>query len=577
MLKRKSLIICIACCVVAALLIGGNAYFDAGRGRTYGYQSWIEVTAQRLDNGSFFLTVDSEKETPALGDQAVERTIALINEGQTLDVDVLTGATISSSAALESATKALKHLGYDIDTLATRPSLTFEPQRLEKCDVVIIGAGGAGLTAAIEAAKYGADVVVVEKLGIAGGSTARSDGLIMATGSALQTYYGVNDTTASFAGFLYGFASENILQSRLIALAENSGANIDFLRENGVNFSESLIKTGGAESVERIHQITTSGGEAAGGALITPLRETAESLGVRFFYGADVNEILTDHYSNIIGVTARCLDGSELTVHAAATVIASGGYDRSPSLIREFSLGGQAPAFSYSGAGNTGDVTRLASDLGVKIIKGSLIAELRDFAAGTDSAGALLVNDLGSRFADESLDAFSLGSAVQSSGSGTAWLILDSAKASGKVEKLAGGESGVVSAAGLEELALKLGAANLPATVSRYNYMCVSNLDEDYGKPTRWLKEISDNGPYYAVPYKLASYGSLGGIRTNNRCQAMSNLAAVPGLYAAGEAAFGSYMDEGYPGFGASLAVVVDSGRIAGKNAAVYALTGAIN
>lgn len=573
--KRRTLIICIACCLAAALLIGGNRYFDAGRGRTYGYQSWVEVTAQRTGDGAFFLTVDSEKETPAIGDQAVARTVELINEGQTLDVDVLTGATVSSNAALESASKALKNLGYDIDSLASRPSLTFEPYRTEECDVVVVGAGGAGLSAAIEAAKYGADVIVVEKLGIAGGSTARSDGLIMATGSGLQNYFGIKDTTASFAGFLYSFASDNILQSRLISLAENSGSNIDFLRENGVEFSDHLLAANDAEGVQRLHQIVTSGGEAAGGALITPLREKAEELGVEFFYGADVREILTDHYSNVVGVRARCLDGSELTVKADATIIASGGYDRSPTLIRDFSLGGAPPAFSFSGVGSTGEVMRLASDLGVKIIKGSLIAELHDFAAGTEGFHGLLVNRLGSRFVNESLDSFALGSAVQTSGSGEAWLILDSSDASGKVKSLAGPEGGVVSAATLEQLASALGAANLPATVSRYNYMCANNLDEDYGKPTRWLREI-DAGPFYAVPYKLASYGSLGGIRTNNRCQAMSNLAAVPGLYAAGEAAFGSYMDEGYPGFGASLAVVVDSGRTAGKSAAIFALTGAV-
>ncbi|MDO4565823.1 MAG: FAD-dependent oxidoreductase [Oscillospiraceae bacterium] len=568
MSKIRKILLLTACCLAVCLLIGGAAYLDAARGRTYGYKSYIAVSALRRDDGSFYLNVDSENETPAIGDQAVENTIARINEGQTLDVDVLTGATVSSAAALESARLALSRLGYDTESLAERPSETYEESRRVNCDVVIIGAGGAGLTAAIEAAEAGAEVVVVEKLGIAGGSTARSEGKIMASGSALQLYYGIKDTTASFAGYLYEFVSENIQQSRLIALAENSGANIDFLKLHGVSFSNTLLASG--DEAQRIH-LAVDSGEASGGALVTPLREAAEELGVEFYYGAAVNEIMTDVYSNIKGVRAQCLDGSELTVYAPATVIASGGYDRSPSLTAKYTLGGSVPAYSYSGLGSTGEVTQLAADLGAHIIKGALIAELRDFSAGTESVHGLLVNEEGERFVNEASDSFELGSALQASGDSKAWLILDSALASAQVKNLAE-EGQIVSASSLEQLASALGAPQLETTVSRYNYICQNRADEDYGKRSRYLESIG-SGPYYAVPYELASYGTLGGIRTNISCQAMSNIAVVPGLYACGEAAFGSYMDESYPGFGSSLAIVIETGRVAGKNAAAYALS----
>ncbi|MEG0752161.1 MAG: FAD-dependent oxidoreductase [Oscillospiraceae bacterium] len=575
MLKKRTLLACAGCCIAAALLIGGSTFLNAGRGRAYGYQSYIELTAEHMDDDGFFLSVDRQGETKAIGDQAVNRTVERINETQSLDIEVLTGATVSSTAALQSAEQALRRAGFDTESLAKRPDQDFEQDRTDRCDVVIVGAGGAGLTAAIEAAKAGVDVIVVEKLGIAGGSTARSEGKIIASGSALQKYNGVKDTVAGFAGFLYGFASENVLQSRLIGVAERSAVNLEFLKENGVRFSDTLLSDGSNEMVDRVHLVVGENGQSGGGAIVTPLREAAEALGVKFYYCAEVDEIITSALSETRGIHAKCADGSSLTVLAEATVIACGGFDRNPVLIEEFSTGRSAPALSYSGIGSTGEVIELASDIGALIIKGSLIAELRDFSANTDNIHGLLVNPVGERFANEAKTQLELGSAVQRGGYGNAWLILDSSASTRAVRSLVE-EGVVVQANSIEELSKTLKSKELVSTVTRYNENCKNRVDEDYAKDSRFMKQI-DKGPFYAVPYRIASYGSLGGIRTNNRCQAMSNIAVVPGLYACGEAAFGSYMDKDFPGFGASLTIVIDSGRMAGKMAAQYAKTGENN
>lgn len=555
-----------------AICIGGAVRMDAGRARVEGYRSVIEMTAQRNRDGSFTLIVDKQNESYGIGDLAVDNVVKTINERQDLTVDVLSGATETSTAAIKCAEKALANAGFDVETMLAEAEQDKNdaPQYIDyRCDVVVVGAGGAGLTAAVTAAQSETSVIVVEKLGIAGGSTARSDGSIMATGTPLQEYSGVSDSTASMAGYLYSFAGPNVRQNKLVSLAEHSAANIEFLESLGVRFSGTLLSAG-SDLTKRIHIAVNEKGEASGGAIIKPLLNACDELGVEIIYNCEVTELVRDLYGNVLGVRGTTPEGDVVTVWANATVLATGGYDRSSIMIEDYNKTSAKPAYSYSSEGNTGDGLRLAEAFGAQIFDGTLIAELYDFSCGTNGSGGLLVTPRGERFADESADAFTLGGAIQKAGANGAYLILDGGAGSAALR--AGIAAGVVYEADtLQELARMLNAPELAATVETYNQMCENGADGAFGKKADWLTAIGD-GPYYAVVYKLKSYGTMGGVETNNNGQVSSAAGFVPNLFACGEVANGYYFDETFPGFGASLAQIIDSGRMTGAYAAKYAL-----
>ncbi|MEG1060623.1 MAG: FAD-dependent oxidoreductase [Oscillospiraceae bacterium] len=565
--KMKVLIIS-AICVVIVLAIGGCERIFAGRARVHGYSGYIEMTAELLNDGKFKIKVDRQNEGYGIGDLAVSRIVDEINEDQNPDVDIIAGATESSAAAIECAKHALKSAGIDPDSLAQSKDDKENGEYIDyTCDVVVVGAGGAGLTAAISAAQNGANVILVEKMGLAGGTTVRSGGMVMAAGTEQQAYDGISDSTSSFAGFLYDHSGDSVQQNRLISLSEHSADNIKFLTDIGVSFSDTLLSTEDSPT-PRIHLAVNAKGDASGGAIIKPLVEAAVAAGVRIIYNSEVYELTRDMVGEIMGVRAKQDDGDIITVWADATVLATGGYDRSSVFLQDFNKVPALPVYSYTSVGSTGEGIELARKAGAKILEGSLIAELYDFYANSNGSSGLLVTPDGARFVNEENSALAQGSAIQIAGYGTAYLITDSHGYKGSFKNGIKNET-VVKADTLEQLAEILNAKQLVNTVKNYNQACAVGVDEEFGKSVESLKAIG-RGPYYAVQYSLKSYGTMGGIRTNTGGQAMSEIGAVPGLFACGEAANGNCLSGSYPGNGASLAQVIDSGRLAGKSASEY-------
>ncbi len=566
--KKLKIILLAVALVLIVQLVGGIGMLAGGRAWTHGYSGMIELSAEVQEDGSFLLTVDRNEEDYGLGNIALERMVDTINEQQSLDVDIIAGATETSAAALACAERALKGAGVDPGQLEAGQREADDPLEYS-CDVVVVGAGGAGLTAALTAARNGSEVIVVEKLGMAGGSTVRSGGMLLAAGTEQQNYNGVRDSGAALASYLYALCDETAsVQNRIVTLAEHSADNLAFLESLGVQFSDSLF-TGMGSSVRRVHLAVDPKGNGSGAAIVQALLAACEREGVQFVYNSEVYELTRDITGGITGVRARRPDGAELTVQAGATVLATGGYDRSDLLIREYNPAGALPAYAYSAPGNTGEGIRLAQQAGAQVFDGSLVAELYDFYAGSNNSGGLMVTPTGQRFADESRPAFWLGSAIQKAGFGYAWLITDAA---GYKSSFANGleQNTVVTADSIEALGQMINAVGLQSTVYNYNQACLAGRDDQYGKSADSLRAIGD-GPYYAVRYTLKSYGTMGGVRTTTTGQAMSAIGNVPGLFACGEAANGSYMSGYYPGFGASLAQVIESGRATGLGASEYA------
>ncbi len=567
--NKSKIIFAILLCGAVVAVLGGIGLLGGGRARVQGYSGSIEMSAEVREDGGFRLTIDKHSEGYGIGDLALDRVVDAVNAQQNLDVDIISGATETSAAAIECARMALEQAGVDIEALEAGTDRKGGEFIDHSCDVVVVGAGGSGLTAALTAAQNGSRVIVVEKMGIAGGSTVRSEGMLLAAGTELQAYNGVKDSSSSLASYLYALSNEKISQqNRIVSLAEHSAENLLLLEELGVRFSDTLLASED-NGIARVHLAVDPKGNGGGGTIVKSLLTACEAAGVQFLYNSEVYELARDIAGEIIGVRAKTPDGDVVTVWANATIIATGGYDRNAVLIDDYNASKALPAYSYSAPGNTGDGIKLSQQAGAKILDGSLIAELYDFYAGSNGSAGLLVTPAGERFVDESLSAFRQGSAIQTAGYGTAWLITDSK--GHKSGFNAGIEKGtVIKADSIEALAQAINAPNLVNAVKTYNSLCKAGADQAYGKSADHLDEV-DGGPYYAVKYVLKSYGTMGGIRTNANGQATSAAGLVPGLYACGEAANGVYFSENYPGFGSTIAQALESGRLAGLGASEYA------
>lgn len=533
-----------------------------------GYCSNIRVEAKVGAEGIVEISVLSHRETAGIGDYGIIATIARINEKQSVAIDAVAGATVSSLAAISAAEQAVSKLNIDIESFFLPPASDATEYLSLNYDVAIIGAGGAGLTAAIAAAEQGAKVVILEKLGIPGGSTARSDGKIMASESDLQRKHRETDSAGSFAGYLYEYADKSLGSFRQLELAEHSAANIAFLETIGLRFSDTLYAAYEGQNPKRVH-LVVSNNENGGGLLIKPLMDKALSLGVEVLYNTAVDELLQHPDGKIIGVRGRSAFGHIITVNSNSVVIATGGFDRNDTLLSEYHL---VSSLSISGVGNTGDGINLARKAGAAIFNtASLIATIEDINTGQFDVTGLILDPAGERIENEAGNTFLLSCKLLARGYTTAYLIVDSV-AYKKAVRNGLDENSVITADSVSELAQKLGMPDAEFTIDQYNIMCRAKADSEYGKSSQHLSAI-EKGPFCAVPLSFKTYGTLGGIITNSRCQVLnSDGNVIAGLYAAGEVMNGSYFITGFPAFGASLAQVIETGRISGKMAGESAL-----
>ncbi|MEG2182826.1 MAG: FAD-dependent oxidoreductase [Oscillospiraceae bacterium] len=545
----------------------GCSYPPESNGSARGYRSNIKLHAVR-DGESFLLTLLDQDESSGFGDLAVNAMLERMNKSQSLCVDSVSGATVTSMATVSAAEEALVYTGFDREKLYTNSTVNHITRQTITADVVVVGAGGSGLTAAITAAENGADVVIVEKQGIAGGNTSKSGGKLFACMTSAQQQSFVVDSAVSLAGFFYSYSRGYSDTVRLVELGINSASNMTFLSDCGVNFSDKVLPVFDGQTPARVHSIETDSSGCP--LLIAPLLDKCEQLKIKILYDTTAYEVLTTATNIVYGVKTRSSGGSLCEIRAPAVILATGGFDRDAQLMEE-NLGLRPETYlSLSSAGNTGDGQRLAQAVGALTTDFSLIAKMYDFKTDTNGINGLLVNPNGERFADESGAAFNISSELFKKRFYSCYCIMDSRSVTEDVKNAA--ESGTVYKSDtLAGLAKELDADNLVFSVKRYNLLCEEKNDADFKKNARYLDDITAP-PYYAVVYEPKCYGTIGGILTNLECEAVAEYGAISGLYIAGDLANGVYLDGGYPGFGATLSVTFETGRIAGKHAAVYAL-----
>ena len=471
-------------------------------------------------------------------------------------------------------------------------------------NVVVIGSGVSGLSAALTAAEAGAEAIVFEKQRSLGGTSNFFHGIFAAESDMQRARFITYTRDEAFRNVMdYSHWRAN---PRLVrAVIDQSAATIEWLQKQGVKFIDAINNL---LDSPRTYHVVKGGGEA----VVKELATRCRGKNIKIMTATPVNRILREG-GRIKGVLAG-ENREETQVNAGAVVIASGGYANNKEWIKKYA--GFDLDVNLMPVGNvdkTGDGIRMAYELGADS-DGLGVLELYrvgptgpEFAMKSTIEYAVVQPDLwvdgrGERYCDESVGFYetSAGNASARQAEGSSYSIFDSAvvkrltengidKSHGmdfppgaRVEGLdkdldraiANGSTEVFGAGSIRELAEKIKVApeKLQATIDEYNEFCRKGHDALFCKDPKYLRPIE--GPrFYAVRAKTVFLGTLGGIRINERTEVIDKKGEViPGLYAVGFDAGGMYGDSYCirDASGLSAGFAINSGCMAGRNAAAY-------
>ncbi len=573
-MKRSKVSVLIAITLVFAILLSGcqskpvtdeNSGIFTGEAQGKKGTIKAEVTIENGEITNIEFTENNESEfTESVFEELPQEIIA----NNSTDIDVITGATVTSNAIIEAVRNAVEKSGI---TLVAKSS-SKESEKVEDAttDIVIIGAGGAGLTAAIEATSQGKDVIVVEKNSFMGGNTNYATGGLNAAGTKYQEAEGLNDTPEIFYEDTMKGGHDLNDPELVKILTEESAAAIDWLETFGANLSK--ISRSGGQSVDRVH--TTEDGSPVGGYLIELFKDNIEKLGIEVRLNTKAVEILSEG-NKVTGIKVENSDGEQYNINAKAVIIATGGFGANKELVGKYRE--ELKDFSTTNhPGATGDAFEMVEKLDVALVDMEQI-QIHPTAVGTElitegvrGEGAILVNREGKRFFNELETRDNVSKAILSQEGKSAFLIFDTAV----VDRLAAikkyKDAGLLTeAASIKELASKMGIDEeaLENTVNTYNGYFESQNDEEFGR--RVMAGELVTAPFYAVEVQPAIHHTMGGIKINTNTEVLNNSGeVVEGLFAAGEVTGGVH--GGNRLGGNAVTDIVVFGRIAGKNAANF-------
>ncbi|MGI6037429.1 MAG: flavocytochrome c [Limnochordia bacterium] len=440
------------------------------------------------------------------------------------------------------------------------------------CDVVIVGGGGAGLSAAIEAADNGANVILLEKLAFLGGETLISAGTIQGSYTSVQDEAGIADARKDLFKYWMEAAHYRNDADLVRTVVDMSSENVDWLIDMGINYTPASLGGGGWTPVYRAHR--TPGG---GSEFIRALAEQARKKNVQILLETRATDLIVEN-GRVVGVKAS---GKASEVRANAVILATGGYAANPELIAKY-----APKFVNSQAittpGNTGDGLIMGQSVGAKLVNLGGVIGMRSARGASyrsplsNLAGRVLVyvNPEGKRFVDENSYYALIGEAIHRQG-GVVYQIFDERVRAGlsadyqeEIEKaLATGQ--IKKGSTIADLAVQLGMDPdvLTNTINEFNHNTALGHDPVMWRDPSTLLQI-DQAPYYALEVVHAHIGTLGGLAIDTDARVINTEGEViPGLYAAGSVT-GGFFGEVYPAGGSAIAMIVATGRIAGRNAA---------
>ena len=493
--------------------------------------------------------VTEHSETAGISDPAIEKIPAAIVEQQSLAVDTVAGATVTSSAILAAVEDCLTQAGADIDALkAAAPSeeAQAEPAVAEDvtADIVVVGGGGAGMTAALKAQAAGASVILVEKMAALGGNTAMATTAYYAVGSRTQEAEGSTETVETMYEWLMSkpaLAPMSSEASRIVA--ENSADAINWMMDIGADFGRVFNRFA--------HSPTD--GSAPGVSIVAALKGEMDRTGLDYRLETRATEIVMED-GRAAGVKVTGPEG-EYTIHADAVILCAGGFANNKEMLGQYDAR-WADIGCSSSAGQTGDGILMAQAVGADVVDMENIKVNPSVYYNGDqlismstlrSNGGIMVNKEGKRFANEQGIYTQQSIALLEQPDQVAYMVFDSTMLDIALMNTYNENGYFVSA----------------PTIETYKTYVASGVDEEFGRTN--FSITFDNPDYYAVEIHPAAQGTFGGLKVNTSAQVINTDGEViPGLYAAGETA-----GEGTQGE-CPLVENTVFGTIAGEGAAAF-------
>ena len=583
----------------------------------------VSVTLTLTDNVITDCTAKGDEETPGIGSVVIEQFPGEVVEGNTINLDSISGATITSNAFVEAAKAALTEAGLNPDDYMAKADKTANGETVSyDADVVVIGAGGAGMTAAMTAADAGQKVVILESQAMVGGNSARATGGMNAAKTVYQDEnefdqaagvektlataaekYADNETITALAktvseqwaayqanptGYFDSVelmeldtmvGGKGINNPELVeTLCEGTADAIDWLDENGITLHN--VSSFGGASVKRIHRPVNEEGKvvSVGAYMIPLLQENCEKRGIDIVLNTTVDTILTDANGAAVGVSGTDKDGNTVVVNAKSVILATGGFGANLDMVTQYKPE-LAGFMTTNAAGAQGQGIEMATAIGAGTVDMDQIqihptVEANTAALITEGLrgdGAILVNANGERFVDE-VGTRDVVSAAEIAQPGSySWLIVDQAMTDASSVIQGYIKKGYTkTGATYEELAKELDVdpATFANTMETWNGYVEAKNDPDFGR-TSFANPLN-NGPYYAIKVTAGVHHTMGGVTINSATEVLKEDGTViPGLFAAGEVTGGVHGANRLGG--TAVADFVVFGRIAGESAANYA------
>lgn len=444
-------------------------------------------------------------------------------------------------------------------------------------DIVIIGGGGAGMAAGIEAISHGASVIILEKMPLLGGNTVRSEGGLNAAETSSQKALGISDSVSlMIEDTLKG--GKNINDKALVEFfAKNSAATVEWLKSMGIDLS-GVAQSAGA-SAKRMHR--SKDGSKIGTTIVPVLIKQLDSNKDKIKYYTQIkgSEILLDDSGVVKGVKAINAEGKELVFSANAVIITTGGFGANPEKIVGYRS--DLKGFSTTNApGITGDGIDMAEKVGAQLVDMEQIQTNPTVEVTTQTVisesvrgnGAIMVNQEGKRFTNELLTRDVLSADILKQTDKVAYLVYDNRiQESMKVLK-ENFELGIITKKDtIEELAesAKIDAKALKATLETWNKAVAGKNDAEF-KRDKGMENPLDQAPYYLIKVSPAVHYTMGGIKINTKNEVIKKDGSIiKGLYAAGEVTGGLHGANRLGGN--AVADIMIFGRNSGLNAAEYA------
>lgn len=592
-------------------------------GTAKGFGGDVSVTLTLTDGAITGCTAEGKDETQGVGSEAIAQMPGKIAESGSIAVDGVSGATATSTAIKEAAAAALTAAGLNPDDYKTavEKDAAAEDSTVD-ADVVVVGAGGAGMTAAITAAAEGKSVVVLESQSMVGGNSVRATGGMNAAKTVYQDEnefgesagvektlktaaekYADNETITALAktvseqwaayqanptGYFDSvelmeldtmIGGKGINDPELVeTLCANSADAIDWLDEHGITLHN--VSSFGGASVKRIHRPVNAEGKtvSVGSYMIPLLQENCEKAGVKMMLDTTATEILTDANGAAVGVKATGASGETVTVNAKAVVLATGGFGANLDMVVKYKpelkgfmttnapgIQGQGIEMAQAIGAATVDMDQIQIHPTVEANTAALITE------GLRGDGAILINEEGKRFIDE-VGTRDVVSAAEIAQTGSySWLVVDQAMVDassviqGYIKK-----GYTVTGSTYEELGKAMGvdAAAFAETMEKWNGYVEAKNDPDFGR-TSFANPLN-TAPYYAVKVTAGVHHTMGGLKINANTEVLNEKGEViPGLFAAGEVTGGVHGANRLGGN--AVADFTVFGRIAGAAASDYA------